>query len=362
MSSTKNKILVGTGKGLVVFKKTSKAWQYEKDEFLGMPISIPFVDERNNAWWVSIAHRHWGQKLHRSFDKGKTWEAISAPKYPTNAKLKNGKPASLRYVWSMASGGVDEPKVLYLGTEPGGLFKSEDGGLTFNLLEALWNHPSRKDKWFGAGRDYPYIHSVVVDPRDKEHFYIAVSCAGIFETKDGGATWAVRNEGLRADFLPEPYAKIGHDPHLLIACKKNPDVLWQQNHCGIFRSTNAGKNWEEVTDQNGLAVYGFALGIDHQNPDRAWVIPAISDEVRLAVDRSLVVCRTDDGGKTWQAFRKGLPQGSAYDLVLRHGLCVDENLLAFGTTNGNCYVSEDYGETWECIHHHLPKVNSICFA
>ena len=359
MSSTKNRILLGTGKGLVIFEKTDRGWRFRNDNFLGMPVSLPFVDERSGTWWACLAHRHWGQKLHRSKDAGRTWEEVPAPKYPADTKLKNGKAANLRYVWAMAEGGKDQHGLLYLGTEPGGLFKSEDGGDTFHLVEALWNHPSRKNQWFGAGRDHPYIHSVVVDPRDSLHFYIAVSCAGVFETKDGGRQWMVRNDGLRADFLPEPYAKIGHDPHLLLACRAQPDVLWQQNHCGIFKSENAGGSWQEVTDKNGLAVYGFALGIDHADPHRAWVIPAISDEVRVAVDRSLCVCRTDDGGKSWTPLRKGLPQGHCYDLVLRHALAVDKNLLVFGTTNGNCYVSEDYGDNWTCIHHNLPKVNSV---
>jgi photosystem II stability/assembly factor-like uncharacterized protein len=144
----------------------------------------------------------------------------------------------------------------------------------------------------------------------------------------------------------------------MIACQSNPDVIWQQNHCGIFRSTDAAKNWEEVTDISGLAVYGFALAIDHQNPERAWVIPAISDEMRMPIDRSLCVCRTEDGGKSWQAMRQGLPQGNCYDLILRHSLSANNNILAFGTTNGNCYISEDYGENWEGIAFNLSKVNA----
>jgi len=297
-------------------------------------------------------------KLQRSFDEGKTWEEVPSPKYPVNAQLKSGKRASLKYVWTMNHAGLDRPDELYLGTEPGGLFHSKNGGDSFELLDTLWDHPSRKDEWFGAGRDEPYIHSIVVDPRDSNHYYIAVSCAGVFETRDNGVNWEVRNEGLRADFLPQPYAKIGHDPHLMLACNANPDVIWQQNHCGIFRSTDAGKNWMEITDKEGLAVYGFALGIDHKNPEQAWVIPAISDEMRMAIDRSLCVCRTEDGGKTWQAMRKGLPQGNCYDLILRHALSVKDNVLAFGTTNGNVYVSEDFGESWEGICFTLSKVNS----
>lgn len=352
-------LLVGTGKGLVIYKKNKKGWHFHQDYFIGMPVSLTYIDERSNTWWVCLAHRHWGQKLHRSTDEGKSWQAVATPKYPLGTKVKNGKPATLRYVWSLAHAGLDRPGELYLGTEPGGLFHSKDGGNSFQLMESLWEHPSRKDEWFGAGRDYPYIHSIVVDPRDSRHFYVAISVAGVFETRDSGQTWEVRNQGLKAEFLPDPYAKIGHDPHRMFACCVNPDVIWQQNHCGIFRSTDAALTWQEVTDKKGLADYGFALAIDHQNPDRAWVIPAESDDNRVAVNRALCVCRTEDGGQSWQALREGLPQEHAYDIVLRHGLSIRENHLAFGTTFGNLYVSADYGNSWDCLNHNLARVNSV---
>ena len=358
----KKKLLVGTNKGLIILHKKANGWKIVQDEFMGLPVSLPFVDERTNTWWACIAHKHWGQKLHRSTDEGQTWKAINAPKYPIDAKLRNDKAATLKYIWAFAHGGKDQTNKLLLGTEPGGLFQSQDGGNTFQLNEYLWNHPSRKNEWFGAGRDYPYIHSIVVDPRNSQHFYIAVSCAGVFETKDGGISWEVRNEGLRADYLPQPYAKIGHDPHMMIACKSNPDVIWQQNHCGIFRSTNAAKTWQDVTDKNGPANYGFALGVDHQDTETAWVIPATSDEIRVAIDKALCVCRTEDGGQTWQTLRKGLPQEYCYDLVLRHALDVSGDTLAFGTTAGNLFISDDRGDSWECVAHTLAKVTAVTFA
>lgn len=355
----KNTILVGSGKGLMIYKRKSSGWQFEKDEFLGMPVSLTYCDERSNTWWVALAHRHWGQKLHFSKDNGQTWQAVTTPRYPSDTYIKNGKAATLRYVWSMAHAGQNKPGELYLGTEPGGLFYSKNEGQHFDLMESLWNHPSRQNEWFGAGRDYPYIHSIVVDPRDNNHFYIAISVAGVFETKDGGQTWIARNQGLRAEFLPDPYAKIGHDPHLMLACQAYPDVIWQQNHCGIFRSKNGAISWEEVTDKNGLANYGFALAIDHENPDRAWVIPAESDDNRIAVDKALCVCRTDDGGQNWQTLRQGLPQQNAYDIVLRHGLDIAGNTLVFGTTFGNLYVSGNEGDSWVCLNHNLPRINCV---
>lgn len=363
MAIEKNeKLLVGTSKGLIVYERKKGAWTIHSDHFLGLPVSVAWVDERNHTWWAALAHRHWGQKLHRSTDEGKHWEEVGTPRYPEGAVLKNGQPATLRKIWVLASGGADRPSELWLGTEPGGLFHSVDNGNSWNLVETLWNHPSRKDLWFGAGRDEPYIHSIVVDPRNSDHVYIAVSCAGVFETTDRGKSWQVRNDGLIAAYLPNPEAEIGHDPHRVFACRANPDVLWQQNHCGIFRSTDGGKKWEEVSGDDGFPYYGFALAIDHNNPDRAWVIPAVSDEVRVAADRALCVCRTEDGGRSWQELREGLPQNYCYDIVFRHSLNIKGNTLAFGSTTGNLFLSEDYGDSWQCLSSFLPRINYIHFA
>lgn len=359
-----HKILIGTSKGLVIFQKQNDNWQISETHFLGMPISMLFVDERNNAWWAGISHRHWGQKLHFSEDEGRSWNIVPMPKYPAGTEIKNGKAATLKKIWCMNQAGFDNPNSLWLGTEPGGLFNSSDGGKSFQLNQNLWNHPSRlnEHEWFGAGRDFPFIHSIVIDPRDSKHIYIAVSCAGIFETKDGGITWTPRNKGLIAVYLPNPQAEVGHDPHLLLACKSNPDVLWQQNHCGIFRSENGGVLWENVSDKNGIANYGFALAIDHQNDKKAWVIPAVSDEIRVAPNNALCVCRTKDGGKTWETLRNGLPQKDCFDIVFRHSFAKKDKILVFGTTTGNVYLSENEGDKWQCLTNNLARVESVVFA
>jgi hypothetical protein len=360
----KNKLLVGTSKGLVEWKKQAGKWAVSKVHFQGMPVTVICVDEYSGTWWAGLAHRHWGQKLHYSNDEGGSWQSVPTPRFPEEAEFRPGKRAVLKKIWSIQAAGLDKPDGLWVGTEPGGLFYSKDKGKSFQLVESLWNHPSRMDEnqWFGAGRDFPFIHSIVVDPRDSDHVYIAVSCAGIFETRDGGKSWSPRNKGLVAAYLPNPEAEVGHDPHLLLACHSNPDVLWQQNHCGIFRSTNAGANWDNVTDSEGLADYGFALAIDHDKPDRAWVIPAISDEERVAAGLALCVCRTDDGGKSWQPLRKGLPQDYCFDIVFRHSLTINKAQLAFGTTTGNLFYSDDYGDSWACLSNYLARVESIAFA
>ncbi len=355
-------ILVGASKGLIVFREKKSGWQIEQTHFVGLPVAMIYIDERTNTWWAGIAHRHWGQKLHFSRDEGLSWQEVPTPTYPPGSVLKSGKPATLRKIWCMTHAGADRPEELYLGTEPGGLFHSRDGGQSFQLMENLWRHPSRRHEWFGAGRDHPFIHSIVVDANDSNHFYIAVSCAGVFETSDNGQNWTPRNKGLKAAYLPNPDVEIGHDPHLLYACQAKPQMMWQQNHCGVYRSLDGGQNWLEVSGPDRFPYYGFALGVDHQNPERAWVIPAISDEMRVAHNLSLCVCRTEDGGQSWQALRKGLPQNHCFDIVFRHALAVHGEQLVFGTTTGNLFYSNDGGDHWEVLSNYLPRVDSVALS
>jgi len=362
MATLKNHLLVGTRKGLAVYQRTDSGWTYHTMHFLGIPVSYVYVDDRHQTWWACLDHGHWGVKLHRSFDEGKNWEEIAAPKYPADTEIKEGVPASTKYIWALTGGGTKYPDRLWLGTVPGGLFKSEDRGNTFELVTSLWEHPSRVVDWFGGGFDDPGIHSIVVDPRNNNRVYIAISCAGVFASEDSGQSWSVKNKGLRADYLPDPYKEVGQDPHLLIANEVHPDVMWQQNHCGIFRSEDGGQNWSDISDEKKLAHFGFVIGIDESDPLKAWVVPAISDEIRVAVGGSLCVCRTEDGGRTWQDFRNGLPQDGCFDIVYRHALDVHQHEVVFGTTCGNLFLSSDAGENWESLNHFLPMVYTVCFA
>ena len=219
-------------------------------------------------------------------------------------------------------------------------------------------------QWFsgGAGETGAVLHSIVEDPRNPEHLYVGISCAGVFESTDGGASWEPRNKGSIADFLPDPLAEVGHDAHCLAICRDHPDVLWQQNHCGIFRTTDGGKNWEAVSQKGQVAHFGFPIAVDPHDPDTAWVVPAISDEVRMAVNGAMCVARTTDGGRTWQELRTGLPQSNSYDIVFRHALDLSGDDLAFGSTTGNAYVSADRGDTWQCLGNNLPPIYSVRFA
>lgn len=359
----KTKLLTATSKGLVVLIEENASWNIVGVHFTGLPVSLAYVDERDNTWWAGISHRHWGEKLHYSKDEGKTWTEAGIPNYK-NHFHRPDVPASLKKLWIMQHAGVDKPGCLWLGTEPGGLFYSPDHGKSWQLKESLWNHPSRLDdnQWFGAGKDFPFIHSIMVDPRDSNCVYIGVSCAGVFKTTDGGKTWHARNNGLVATYLPNPKAEVGHDPHRMILCTSHPDVIWQQNHCGIFRTVNGGESWSDVSGKNGFPFYGFALAIDEYDPKKAWVIPAQSDEVRLPNELKLTVCKTTNGGENWNSIMNGLPRSYCFDLVLRHAFVHQGEILAFGTNNGNLFISMNHGENWKVVKQHLATINGLAFG
>ena len=259
-------------------------------------------------------------------------------------------------------GHASQPETFWIGTEPGGLFVTGDGGRTWSLVQSLWDR-CVEHTWMGGGRDEAGIHSIVVDPRDANHLYVAVSCAGVLETKDGGRTWSYRNEGVASALQPEEGSAYGCDPHFVTACAADPDVLWQQNHLGVYRSADGAGTWAELTNKP-YVDFGFAVAAHPQKPETAWIAPMESDARRMAVDGALVVMRTDDGGATWTEGREGLPQENAWDFPFRHALDVaaDGEHLAFGTTSGNLYTSDDGGRTWACASHNLPTVYAVRFA
>lgn len=356
-----HKLLISTRKGLALYKKSSSGFKFDTVHFMGIPVSYFYLDQHSGRWWAGLDHGHWGCKLHYSDDEGKTWQESESPKYPDGAMIKEDMPATTRLLWAMATTGNGSGKRLLVGTEPGGLFESDDNGLHFAINKSLWNHPSRETQWFGGGREHPAIHSIVVDPGDEKHIFVGISVAGVFETRDGGKSWTPKNNGLTADFLPDSHAEVGHDPHLLHYCHAFPEVMWQQNHCGIFRTADGGENWTNISEKDGPAKFGFAIQADEKNPDVAWVVPAVSDEIRVAVNSSLCICRTEDGGKSWQKFTDGLPQEATFDITLRHALAKNDRQLAFGTTTGNLYLSNDYGESWRCLNNNLPPVYAVNF-
>ncbi len=359
----KPQILVATSKGLIVLTARDNSYLISDIHFAGFPISFVYSDPRDATWWVGISHKHWGEKLHQSSDFGMSWQELKVPSYG-NSEYRPGKPALLRKIWVMQHAGVDKPNCFWMGTEPGALFFSADNGQTITLNDGLWNHASRMDdqQWFGTGKDFPFLHTIAIDPRNSDHLYVGVSCAGVFETMDSGKNWEPRNAGLKATYLPNSKSTIGHDPHQLLICPAHPDVIWQQNHCGIYRSSDGGKMWSEVSGEDGFPYYGFALAIDEEDPNTAWVIPAKSDTARIPANLRLEVYKTSDAGASWRSTSSGLPAKNAFDIVLRQAFSKKGSVLVFGTNNGNLYLSTDYGESWEPISQNLAAVQAVCFT
>lgn len=371
-------LLLSTRKGLIVARSGDDGWSLDDTvHFAGIAVEYASVDPRTGHWFAALEHGHWGPKLHRSTDSGTTWTELAAPKYPEGEQFRDpwtGKTdaAVLTNVWTVAYGGADQPGRVYLGTNPGGLFRSDDNGDSWSLVRGLWDHPSRlgvdggRPGWFGGGRDTPGLHSIVVHPTDSRRMFVGVSCGGVFETTDDGETWAPRNKGLPPPVLPDQDDDTGHDPHFVALCRSHPDVMWQQNHVGVFRSTNAGLTWSDISQPDGPARFGFPIAVDPDDPRRAWVVPARSDGQRNAVGGCLQVCETQDGGETWQRRVRGLPERGAFDLVYRHALDLavhgGARWLSFGSTTGNVFVSQNGGAEWTCLSHHLPPVYAVRFA
>lgn len=367
-------IHVGTRKGLFVFKRSEEdSWKIVGRHFLGDEVNLSLFDRRADTLYATLYHGHFGVKLHRLKGDGAgegAWEEIACPTYPPkpedveddiNPMNQKATPWSLQKIWALAAGGDDQPGRLWCGTIPGGLFKSDDSGDSWELVHSLWDKPERK-RWFGGGEEFAGIHSIFVDPSNSRRVTVAVSCGGVWVTEDDGETWECRSEGLRAEYMPPEQAgdPVAQDPHCLVGCASNPDGMWIQHHNGIFKSENGAQKWTEIEGVEP-SVFGFAVAVHPDESDTAWFVPAIKDEKRIPVDGQLVVTRTRDGGQTFDILREGLPQKDAYDLVLRHALDVgaDGALLAFGSTTGNLWVSQSQGDSWQSLAQTLPPIYSV---
>lgn len=357
-------LFVSTRKGLMVYRRKAAGWVHDATHFLGAITSLALPSRDARTIVVALNLGHFGVKMHRSTDGGKTWTEFEPPKYPAVPDgEKDDKAASLKGVWALEWADPAAPGALWCGTAPGGLFHSPDTGATWRMNDALWTMPERQ-KWMGGGTEHPALHSICVDPRDSGRIAIGVSCGGVRVTADGGKTWDVGARGMKATFMPPDMQNDPdiQDAHAVVQCAAAPDVYWCQHHNGIFRSTDNLNSWHEITAP--ISSFGFAVAVHPKNPDIAWFVPAKKDEDRYPVDGNVVVNRTDDGGKTFTTLRDGLPQGNAFDLVYRHGLAIDETgaRLAMGSTTGALWVTENGGDTWSLVTAHLPPVYAVRFA
>lgn len=355
-----DRIVAATRKGLFFFERSGGRWQLAGDVFLGTPMTYVFADPRDGVLYAAANLGHFGPKLHRSGDGGANWTEIAMPAYAPVPEGAAGP--SVMQIWAMApaDGGAGN---LWAGTIPGGLFRSRDGGASWALNEPLWTMPER-ERWMGGGYDDPGIHSICVDPRDRNHVSLAVSTGGVWRSEDGGESWRVASKGLRAAYMPPDmaYDEVMQDAHLMVQCAASPDNYWIQHHNGIFRSIDNLTSWQEIVPETNSA-FGFAVAVHPTDPDTAWFVPAVKDEFRFPQDGKFVVSRTRDGGASFEVLDNGLPQEASYDLVYRHGLDVDASgsRLVMGSTTGGAWASENGGDSWHALPARLPPIYAMRF-
>ncbi len=347
---------VATCKGLFALTHMRSGWNADLIGFAGIPVTNALP--ANGTLYAALKHGHFGPKLHRSDDDGKTWREIGTPAFPAATP----DAPSLFQIWSLDAGGPHHPDRLWIGAIPAGLFRSDDRGESWQLVSSLWNVPERA-RWFGGGYDAAGIHTVSPDPRDADRTFLAISCGGVWETRNDGASWSALGKGLVAPYVPPEQAEDGaiQDPHRVARCAAAPDVMWMQHHAGIYRSTDAGAHLTRLSPP--VDDFGFAVAAHPRDAETAWFVPAIKDEIRMPRAGALCVTRTSDGGKTWQVMREGLPQRDAYDLIYRHGLDVDAGgaRLAMGSTTDALWISDDGGARWQLVNAHLPPIYSVRF-
>lgn len=348
-------LLVGTRKGAFVFTsdRSRKSWKVSGPHLKGNEIYRVAYDRRSGTVFASVNSAQWGPTLARSKDLGGDWKmSKTPPKFPKSSGL------SVARIWQIAPGPEDEPGLVYAGIEPACLFKSDDGGESWTVNEAMMNHKTRK-KWTpGAGG--LCLHSILLNPKRPRRILIAISAVGTMRSDDEGKSWKFQNKNVLADFLPNKYPVFGQCVHKLAHNASAPDVIFQQNHCGVYRSDNAGENWTNIRG-NLPSRFGFPIAVDANEPRRVYVAPLEGDFSRIAPDGHFAVWASDKGGGEWSRLDSGIPKVS-YFTILRDGMVADDEDpcgLYFGTTTGQLFASRDQGNNWERITDGLPPILSV---
>jgi photosystem II stability/assembly factor-like uncharacterized protein len=348
-------LLVGTKKGLFVLEGEPGApFEVRSRAFAGEPVEYALRDPRSGRVLASVTSPFYGPKLWYTDDPGGEWEQAGG------LALPDGGDVALLRIWVIVPGEAEG--IVYAGGDPGALFESRDGGATFELNRALWEHPTRSTWQPGAGG--LCLHSISTWPGEPDRLAIGISAAGVWLTDDGGASWRRGNEGIVARYLPEdtPADEIALCVHRLQRAEKRPERIFMQFHGGVYRSDDAGQSWSDIAD--GLpSDFGFPLALDPADPDSAYVIPLVADIDRVTPDGRLRVYETRDAGASWTPRGDGLPSENAYLTVLREALDrVGEGEaleLYFGATSGALFGSGDAGATWFEAAANLPPVLSV---
>jgi photosystem II stability/assembly factor-like uncharacterized protein len=366
-------VMVATRKGAWLYRSDAarRTWKADGPHFLGHVISHMMLDPRDGRTLLAAAKTgHLGPTVFRSTDLGRSWKEAARP--PAFAKAADGeKGRAVDHTFWLTPGNANEPGVWYAGTSPQGLFRSHDGGVSWEPFSTINDDPQFRE-WMGTVQDGtpdgPKLHSIIVDPRDGAHLYIAMSGGGVHESMDGGRSWKTLIGGLDVveGFGFDPTKPTFHDPHCVRLCPGNPDRLYQQNHCGIYRLDRPSDTWVRIGRSMPKRVgdIGFPMVVHPRDADRAWVFPMDGTSVwpRTSPDGKPAVYGTRNAGKTWQRLDAGMPASQAWWTVKRQAMCADVADpvgLYFGTTSGELWMSRDEGGRWARIAQHLPEIYAV---
>jgi photosystem II stability/assembly factor-like uncharacterized protein len=361
------RVLVGTRKGAFVLNSDAgrKKWEISGPHFAGWEIyHLKGSPVDPSRIYASQSSGWFGQMIQRSSDGGKTWETVGNKFVyegsPGTHQWYDGTPHPWEFkrVWHLEPS-LHDPDTVYAGVEDAALFRSTDGGQTWEELSGLRGHESGSKWQPGAGG--MGLHTILLDPTDARRMFIAISAAGVFRTDDGGTTWRPINRGLKSQYIPDPDAEVGHCVHRIAMHPSRPNVLFMQKHWDVMRSDDAGENWHEVSG-NLPTDFGFAMTVHAHDPQTVFVVPIKSDSEHFPLDGKLRVYRSRTGGDQWEELSGGLPEGDCYVNVLRGAMSHDTFNpcgVYFGTTGGQVYSSSDGGDNWAPLFRDLPAVLSV---
>jgi len=364
-------LLIATRKGAWLLESDAarRTWRVDGPHFLGHELNHLVLDPRDGKTIIAAGKTgHLGPTLFRSEDRGRSWkEASRPPAFPKAADGEAGR--TVDHTFWLTPGHADDPGVWYAGTSPQGLFRSEDGGDSWEPVSGFNDRPGARKAAGGSQDgtpDGPKLHSIIVDPRDRNHIYLGMSGGGVHESTDGGKSWRPLIQGLEVVEGLDPANIAFHDPHCIRLCPSNPDRLYQQNHCGIYRIDRPSETWTRIGKAMPPEVgdIGFPIAVHPHDADRAWVFPMDGTSVwpRTCPGGTPSVYSTRDAGASWKRHSAGFPDRQVWWTVKRQAMTsdrMDRVGLYFGTTSGELWASADEGESWNCIASHLPEIYAV---